>query len=65
MNNFYFGLMAIMGSVTLCLCLMVLVPQGMWMYLIGTVWGSCLLTWSLTRLKDNSTHNEKSGIKYI
>jgi len=65
MNNFYFGLMAIMGAVTLCICLMVLVPQGMWMYLIGIVWGTGLLTWSLTRLKDNSAHNEKSGIKYI
>jgi len=65
MNNFYFGLMAIMGAVTLCICLMVLIPQGMWMYLIGIVWGTGLLTWSLTRLKDNSAHNEKSGIKYI
>ena len=65
MNNFYFGLMAIMGAVTLCVCLMVLIPQGMWMFLVGIVWGSCLLTWSLTRLKDSNPDNEKPGINYI
>ena len=64
MNNFYFSLMAIMGAVTLCVCLMVLIPNGMWMFLIGIVWGTGLLTWSLTRLAP-SPDNEKPGINYI
>jgi uncharacterized membrane protein YkgB len=64
MNNFYFSLTAILGAVTLVLCLVVLIPQGMWIYLVGVVWGTFVLTLSLMKLKD-SPDNEKPGINYI
>jgi len=50
-SNFYFGLMAVLGAVALCLCLVVLIPQGMWMYLLGLIWGTGVLTWSMLKLR--------------
>ena len=50
-SNFYFGLMAALGAVALCLCLVVLIPQGMWMYLLGLIWGTGVLTWSMLNLR--------------
>ena len=52
MVSFYFGLMAVLGAVALCLCLVVLVPQGMWMYLLGLIWGTGALTWALLKLRE-------------
>jgi len=52
MNNVYLGLTAIIGAVTLCLSLVVLVPQGMWLYLGATMWGTVVVTWSILALKE-------------
>ena len=52
MNNVYLGLTAIIGAVTLCLSLVVLVPQGMWFYLGALVWGTVITTWSMLALKE-------------
>jgi hypothetical protein len=52
MRSFYFGLMAVLGTVALCLCLVVLMPQGMWMYLSGLIWGTSVLTWALLNLRE-------------
>jgi len=54
MRSFYFGLMAVLGTATLCLCLVVLIPQGMWMYLLGLIWGTGVLTWSMLKLHGES-----------
>ena len=51
MSNLYYGLTAIIGTVTLCLGLSELIPQGMWLYLGGTVWGTVLITWAVMELK--------------
>ncbi len=51
MSNLYYGLTAIIGTVTLCLGLSELIPQGMWLYLGGTVWGTVMTTWAVMELK--------------
>jgi hypothetical protein len=51
MSNLYNGLTAIIGTVTLCVGLSELIPQGMWLYLFGTVWGTALTTWAVLELK--------------
>jgi len=51
MSSFYFGLTAVLGTATLCMCLVVLIPQGMWMYLLGLIWGTGVLTWSMLKLR--------------
>lgn len=51
MSNLYYGLTAIIGTATLCLGLSALIPQGMWLYLGGTVWGTVLTTWAVMELK--------------
>jgi len=52
MHNVYLGLTAIIGTVTLCVGLYGLVPQGMWLYLAATVWGTVVVTWSVLALKE-------------
>jgi hypothetical protein len=52
MHNVYLGLTAIIGTVTLCVGLYGLVPQGMWLYLAATVWGTVVVTWSILALKE-------------
>jgi hypothetical protein len=65
MSSFYFGLTAVLGAVTLCLCLVVLVPQGMWMYLLGLVWGTFVLTWSLLKLREESKAQDSDPYPHI
>ena len=65
MSNFYFGLMAVLGAVTLCLCLVVLIPQGMWMYLLGLIWGTGVLTWALLKLHGESKAQDSDPYPHI
>ena len=65
MSNFYFGLMAVLGTATLCLCLVVLIPQGMWMYLLGLIWGTGVLTWSLLKLWEESKAQDSDPYPHI
>jgi hypothetical protein len=52
MNNVYLGLTAIIGTVTLGVGLYGLIPQGMWLYLGATMWGTVVVTWSILALKE-------------
>lgn len=51
MNNVYLGLTAILGTVTLCVGLYELIPQGMWLYLGAVMWGTIAITVSILKLK--------------
>jgi L-asparagine transporter-like permease len=55
MSNLYYGLTAIIGTVTLCVGLSELIPQGMWLYLFGTVQGTALTTWAVIELKSKES----------
>jgi len=64
MNNVYLGLTAIIGTVTLGVGLYGLIPQGMWLYLVATVWGTVVVTWSILALKDSSGWEEHADHHY-
>jgi L-asparagine transporter-like permease len=52
MDNVYLGLTAIIGTILMCVGLSVLIPQGMWLYLVAVMYGTVVVTWSMIKLKE-------------
>jgi len=41
------------------------IPQGMWMYLLGLIWGTGVLTWSLLKLREESKAQDSDPYPHI